>query len=101
VRDPDREIGSAIGVSAHVRDFALRFKLRGQPGVVLAGPVTSGVCRVGDQLSLLGTSDVFQAMCPGVEWLHWGGHCFAYWPGGDDEAVSITAEWFARMTDGS
>lgn len=46
--------------------------LEGKPGIVLAGPVTTGVCRAGDQILLQGSDTERRVSCLGIELLNWG-----------------------------
>jgi translation elongation factor EF-Tu-like GTPase len=43
----------------------------GRPGVVVAGPVVHGVCRVGDRLALIGAHANLEAACIGFELINW------------------------------
>jgi hypothetical protein len=49
-----------------------RVVLPGIPDVILAGPVVSGSCRVGDPLCLIGGSHDRQVRCTGIELVNWG-----------------------------
>ena len=49
-----------------------RLVIPGVPDVILAGPVTRGICKAGDRLELKGESGVRLASCLGVELINWG-----------------------------
>ncbi len=49
-----------------------RVVLPGVPDVVLAGPVRSGTCRVGDRLRLSGGERCLEVTCTGIDLLNWG-----------------------------
>jgi len=44
----------------------------GGPGVIVAGPVVHGVCKLGDHLSLIGPNATLEASCIGFELINWG-----------------------------